>query len=200
MSEQELFGLMAVAEEQQKAVNAAIAGLAQERRALASAIESIKRAAADVPKAAGEAASTALRETTGQATKTAQNSINQAAEALNGAIGDVKSAGAWLSWKLAGVIALVGGAVVLALYLVGLALMPAADEIRGLRAERAELQANIAELKRHGGKIKLSTCGPTDRLCVEITPAQGDAQGQRDFQGSWVSNDNRHRYVIPKGY
>jgi hypothetical protein len=92
---------------------------------------------------------------------------------------------------------------VLAVYVLGRFMLPSeADrqEVERLRSEKAQLEANIADLTKRGGRIKLDRCGPANRVCVEITPAQGEGQGQADFQGSWVSNDNRHRYVIPKGY
>ena len=92
---------------------------------------------------------------------------------------------------------------VLAVYMLGRFMLPSnaeRQEVAQLRVEKAQLEANIANLAKRGGRIKLDRCGPANRLCVEITPAQGDGQGQADFQGSWLSNDNRHRYVIPKGY
>ena len=50
--QQQIFGLMAIAEEQQKAVKAAIDGLAAERAALAQAVQGIQKTARDAVSAA----------------------------------------------------------------------------------------------------------------------------------------------------
>lgn len=123
--------------------------------------------------------------------------------ALDEAAGQVSSAGAWLTFKA---VASVAGArlmMVLVVHTMGCFMLPSeADrqEVEQLRSEKAQLEANIADLAKRSGRIKLDRCGPDNRLCVKITPAQGEGQGQADFQGSRLSNDNRHRYVIPKGY
>lgn len=204
MTDHDKFSAMfAVMEEQQTAVQSAIAGLAQERKAMAAVIDSIKGTAGTLQKATGDAAAQAVGESIGQAPKAAAAALKQATEALEGATSKVRSAGAWLTFKSAASIAGVGLVMVLAVYVLGRSLLPSeADrqEVQRLRAEKAELEANIADLAKRGGRIKLSQCGPANRLCVEITPIQGDGPNQADFQGSWISNDNRHRYVIPKGY
>lgn len=196
----QLSALFAAALEQQEAAKAAVADLAQERKALAAAVEAIKNASNSLQTATGSAASKAVTESLSQAPKSAVTALNTATGALDEAADKVRNAGAWISWKFALVFALAGAAAVATNYAIGRFTLPDRAEIDALRSEKAELEANIADLTKRGGKIKLDKCGPANRLCVEITPAQGDGQGQADFQGSWVSNDNRHRYVIPKGY
>jgi len=198
-----LGAMFAVMEEQQAAVQAAIAGMAQERKAMAAVIDSIKGTSGTLQQATGDAAARAVVDSIGQAPKTAVAALNQAVGALDEAAGQVRSAGAWLTFKAAASVAGAGLVMVLAVYVLGRFMLPSeADrqEVERLRSEKAQLEANIADLTKRGGRIKLDRCGPANRVCVEITPAQGEGQGQADFQGSWVSNDNRHRYVIPKGY
>ncbi len=197
-----LGAMFAVMEEQQAAVQVAIAGMAQERKAMVAVIESIKDTSGTLQKATGDAAARAVVESIGQAPKTAVTALNQAVRALDEAAGQVHSAGAWLTFKAAACVAGVGLVMVLAVYALGHFMLPSeADrqEVAQLRAEKAQLEANIANLAKRGGRIKLERCGPANRLCVEITPAQAEGQGQADFQGAWVSNDRRHQYVIPKG-
>ncbi len=198
-----LGAMFAVMEEQQAAVKAAIAGMAQERKALAAAIDSIKGTAGTLQQTTGDAAARAVADSIGQAPKTAVAALNQAVGALDEAAGKVSGAGAWLTFKVAAAVAGVGLVLVLAMYGLGRFMLPGEaerKEVESLRVEKAQLEANIADLAKRGGRIKLDRCGPANRLCVEITPAQGEGQGQANFQGSWVSNDNRRQFVIPKGY
>lgn len=196
----QLSALFAAALEQQEAARAAVDGIEQERAKLAVAIDSIKNASSSLQMATGTAASKAVTETLGKASKTAAEALSVATEALDDAADQVRNAGAWISWKFALVCVFAGGAAVATSYTIGRFTLPDRAEIEALRSEKAELEENIADLAKRGGRIKLDRCGPAKRLCVEITPSQGEGQGQADFQGSWLSNDNRHRYIIPKGY
>lgn len=198
-----LGAMFAVMEEQQAAVQSAIAGLAQERKAMAAVIDSIKGTAGTLQKATGDAAAQAVGASIGEAPKAAVTALKQATGALEEAADKVSGAGAWLTFKVAAAVAGVGLVLVLAMYGLGRFMLPGEaerQEVQRLRDEKAQLEANIADLAKRGGKIKLDRCGPANRLCVEITPAQGDGAGQTNFQGSWVSNDNRRQFVIPKGY
>lgn len=196
----QLSALFAAALEQQEAAKAAVTDLAQERKALAAAVEAIKNASSSLQTATGSAASKAVTESLGQAPKSAVTALNTATKALDEAADKVRNAGAWISWKFALVFALAGAAAVATNYAIGRFTLPDQAEIEALRSEKAELEANIENLRKRGGKIKLDRCGPNNRLCVEITQSQGSDKGQTDFQGSWVSNDGSRRFVIPKGY
>lgn len=203
----DLSKLYGAALEQQEAVKAAVDGIAQERAKLVGAIEAIKNASSSIQKATGDAASRAITETLGKAPKTATDALGVATEALDDAADRVRDAGAWISWKFALVFALAGAVAVATNYAIGRFTLPDRAEIEAnraelvqLQAEKAELEANIAALAKRGGRIKLSTCGPANRLCVQITPKQGDAPGQTDYQGAWVSADNKTRFAIPSGY
>jgi len=198
-----LGAMFAVMEEQQAAVQSAIAGLAQERKAMAAVIDSIKGTAGTLQKATGDAAAQAVGESIGQAPKAAVAALNQATGALEEAAGEVRSAGAWLTFKAAASVAGVGLVMVLAVYVLGRFLLPSEaerQEVQRLRAEKAELEANIAELAKRGGKIQMTTCG--GRLCIEASTNQGkDDQGNPLALGGWTTSDSRKvPLVIPRGY
>lgn len=65
-------------------------------------------------------------------------------------------------------------------------LLPARGEIEALRATRAELTANIAQLNERGGRVELRRCGAQQRLCVRIdraAPRYGAAADYLVVQG-----------------
>lgn len=196
----QLSALFAAALEQQEAAKAAVDALVQERSKLSAAIESIKNTSSSLQTATGSAATKAVTETLSKAPKTAVEALGAATEALDDAADRVRDAGAWVSWKFAVVFALAGAAAVATNYAIGRFTLPDRAEIEALRSEKAELEANIADLARRGGRIKLEKCGSKDRLCMRITSKQGTAPGQTDFQGAWMNNDRSQHFVIPYGY
>jgi len=198
-----LGAMFAVMEEQQAAVQSAIAGLAQERKAMATAIDAMKNTSVTLQKATGDAAARAVVESIGHAPKTAAIALNQAVEALDEAADQVRGAGAWLTFKAAASVAGAGLVMVLAMYVLGRFLMPSdADrqELVQLRAEKFELEASIADLNKRGAKIKINTCG--NRLCIEASSNQGkDEAGNQVPMGAWQTVDGRKvALVIPRGY
>ena len=71
--------------------------------------------------------------------------------------------------------------------------VPSVGQMNQLRAERAELQASIADLTARGGRIQLNECddrGEKQRLCVRVDAAAGEF------------GDPQHGkvYMIVKGY
>lgn len=204
MDADDLGALYGMALKQQEAATDAINELAKERAQLSATIEALQNTSKSLQKAAGDAAAKAVTETLAQAPKTAQTAFDAAAGALDIAAGKVRTAGAWLTWQFAAVFILVGAAAVLTNYAIGYFTQSQIADLRlekaQLRLEKAELEANIADLSKQGGRIKLSTCGPGNRLCVQITTKQGSAPGQTDFQGGWMSEDKKKHFVIPHGY
>lgn len=204
MDADDLGALYGMALKQQEAATDAINELAKERAQLSATIEALQNTSSSLQKAAGDAAAKAVTETLAQAPKTAQTAFNAATGALDIAAGKVRTAGAWLTWQFAAVFILLGAAAVLTNYAIGYYTQSQIADLRlekaQLRLEKAELEANVADLAKRGGRIKLSTCGPANRLCVRITAKQGDAPGQTDYQGAWVSEDNKTRFAIPYGY
>jgi uncharacterized protein involved in exopolysaccharide biosynthesis len=66
-------------------------------------------------------------------------------------------------------------------------LTPSAAELDALRASRAELRANLAQLSAQGGRVQLRHCGDIPRLCVRVERA-----APRYGEGG--------EYAIVKGY
>ena len=222
--EEQLYGLMAAAVEQQKAVDAAIKGLATEKAAMAAArvaleavVVDVKRSATSasqqLQKAASEAVSIAVERSMAGASKTAASALSSATAPVISKLSDVvrvaaeaegrlRNAGAWFAWKWVAVAA--GGLFgVCALAYVSLAwemhkVSSLRDDQATLTADIAKMQANADALAKKGRRISLSKCGPDNRLCVEVASKQGD--GVDDYQGSWQSDDKLHQYVIPNGY
>lgn len=198
-----LSAMFAVMEEQQAAVQSAVAGLAQERKAMATTIDAMKSTSGTLQKATGDAAARAVVESIGQAPKTALIALDQAVAALDEAVDQMRSAGAWATYKAVAAISVVGLVMVLAMYGLGRFMMPSdadREEIAQLRAEKAELEANIADLTKRGARIKLNTCG--NRLCIEASSNQGkDQAGNPVPMGAWETVDGRKvALVIPRGY
>jgi cell division protein FtsB len=200
MDADELGALYGMALKQQEAATDAINELAKERAQLSATIEALQNTSKSLQKAAGDAAAKAVTETLAQAPKTAQTAFNAAAGALDVAAGKVRTAGAWLTWQFAVVFILVGVAAVLTNYAIGRFTLPDRAEIDALRSEKAELEANIADLAKRGGKIKFNTC--SGRICIEASSNQGkDAAGNPATMGSWRTTDGRDvALVIPRGY
>ena len=204
MDEHDKLGAMfAVMEEQQAAVQFAIAGLAQERKAMAAAIDAMKNTSVALQKATGDAATQAVVESIGHAPKASTTALNQAVGALNEAVNQVRGAGTWLTFKVAASVGSAGLVMVLAMYVLGRFMMPSeADrqELAQLRVEKAELEANIADLGKRGAKIKFTKCG--NRLCIEASSNQGkDEAGNQVSMGAWQTVDGRKvALVIPRGY
>ncbi len=192
--------LYGAVEDQQKIVTEAIRELVQERIKLTAAIEAIKDVSSSLQTATGTAASKAVIETLGKAPKTAVEALGVSTEALDDAVDRVRDAGAWISWKFALVFALAGAAAVATNYAIGRFTLPDPATIEVLRSEKAELEANIADLAKRGGKIKIVNCG--GRICIEASSNQGkDAAGNPAPMGSWRTTDGRDvALVIPRGY
>jgi hypothetical protein len=59
--------------------------------------------------------------------------------------------------------------------------LPSANEIAALRAERDRLIASISRLEQHGGKIDWRHCGDAARLCVRIDRSAPSFGDQADY-------------------
>jgi hypothetical protein len=195
---EELYGLMVVAREQQAAVSAAIEALAAERKEAAaqgSALsrqaavlaEVAKEASADLQKAAGSSARQAVAESMKATALALCGAFNASSQpvlaqlaALTGAAADtetrLRTLMGWLSvrWLLA--IAAGAAGLVIAGWFAGIASIAwQRREIEQLTKERAELTTEIASLHsqadalaRAGGRAHLQKCGDARRLCVRV--------------------------------
>jgi hypothetical protein len=186
--EQQLYGLMAIAEEQQKAVKAAIDGLAKERMALSQMASTVQKAAGS---AVGDAVIQSLAGVQDEAANAIRRALNPAVERLasvvqtaNEAERTLKNAGSWFAWKWVAMMAGCTGVLCLVSYA---AVEYQVNRVAELQAEKAELQTTINELANKGGRLKFSACG--GRLCVLVQDGS-----------TWSSKNSDDQWVIPKGY
>lgn len=202
VSEQELFGLMTVAQEQQQAAAVALERLEAQRAELNQTIEQARAAVREMEMAGkasaliiekatrlavSEAVSGALVAVRDETVKTLGGSVKPAVSALEGVTGRAEEAeqrlsqaAASFSWQWGALWA--GTAALLLAVVLGIVLLvvPTPDEI-------ARLQAEVANLEARGGKMNLITCGSERRLCVEI-----------DLNA--VEYGERRQFRILKGY
>jgi len=194
--QENLFALIEAAENQQKAAAAAITALKNERAALSTAIESLKNASGTLQKAAGDAAGQAVTKSLDKSLQTAEKAANRSIELLDTATDKVRAAGTWISFKIAAAVALVGALAIGAVYGIGQYMVSSTlQEITALRAEKIELQANVDDLAKRGGRAKLNNCG--GRLCIEASTNQGE--GYDGWVTPWKAK-NGANLVILRGY
>ena len=205
--QQQIFGLMAVAEEHQKAVAVAIDGLAAERAALAKERALLARVAQGIQKAARDAVSVAVEESLTGASETAVTAFTKAAGPFAGEVRKVaEQAGAaaekvdraaqWLGLKA---VAVAAGCIVI----VGLAAWGIVawerHQVVDLKKQIAQERATVAMLTKDGGRVRWSKCG--GRLCFEASSNQGTySNGGSLPLGGWTTTKGKVPLVIPKGY
>lgn len=172
-AQKQLFTLMTLAEEQQKALQVAIDGLAAERAALAKERAAVAQAAASVAgvagdvrkaaadsvpalqKAAGEAVSASIKQSFVGASDAAAKALREAAkpvisslsgvvEAASDAEDSIRRAGAWFAWKW---VAVAGGGAVGVCLLAYASLAWQLHQVRSLHEEKAALQDEIVQLQ-----------------------------------------------------
>jgi len=177
-AQQQLFGLMALAEEHQKAVQAAIEGLADERAALAvervavaeaaasvaGVADAVRRATADVVPALQGAAAKVLAASVkqslagvadtaakalGEATKPVIGSLSSVVQAAGEAEDSMRSAGAWFAWKW---VAVAGGGAVGVCLLAYASLAWQLHQVESLREEKAALQDEVVQLQANANE------------------------------------------------
>ena len=228
--DEQLYGLLAAADKQQNAVEAAIEGLsaeraaiARERAALSQAVISVaglagdvKRAAAEaVPamqKAVGEAVAASLTQSLagasamaaraiGEAAKPVINSLSGVVQAASDAEGSIRNAGQWFAWKW--VVVACGG-------LVGVCLVAYASlewqlhQVENLSEQKASLTADVAQLQANVEALKKKGGRIVIDTCggrLCIQASNNQGKGTEDWQGvNWLSSSKKIPLVIPRGY
>jgi hypothetical protein len=215
--QEKIFGLLALAEQQQKTVDEAIQKLEAERLALAEAQKKLIEAASHAKEvcdglvpAMGNAAGRAvmksvkksLDEISDEATTSLEEASNPFIERLNGVVnaaeqleGRFKKASHWFNWKWGALAAITAagciGSVVLASW--GMVawqqrqVSQLLEQREALTAEVSQLQAQANEWVKRGGRAKLQKCGDTGRLCVRV-----------DTQAGSFGKDGE--YMVLRGY
>ena len=210
--EDKIFGLIAVAEEHQKAAKAAIDGLAAERAAFAQAVQGIR-------KAAGEAVAGAAKQSLAGASETAVAAFSNASEPFTRKMEDVadkadkaadrvKSAARWIGVKaVAFAVAVAVGCIVVVGLAAWISLAWEHHRVSDLSAEAAQLREQIAqerdtvtELDKRGGRVHWDTCG--GRLCFEASSNQGTEGDGAAFRkdAGWITVNGKAPLVVPRGY
>jgi hypothetical protein len=206
ISEQELFGLMAVAQEQQQAVSGALQKLEDRQVALNAVIARAGTAVEEMNKAGHasaliiekatriaveKAVQAALASVQQQTQSTLADSINPAVKALQGVTAraeqaeeSLHQAASAISWKWAAILASTSCMLLASIVGLSMLLVPSPNEI-------ADLRANAAALEARGGKIQLVQCGPSNRLCAKI-----DVKANKST-GGWGTEG---QYMILQGY
>jgi len=199
ISEQELFGLMAIAQKQEKAVGEALENLENQQVGLHAVVARASSAAGEMHKAsyasaliiekatriavekAVEDALSGFRE---QSRSALVDSVNPALKALHGlaerageAEESMRAATRSFGWKWIGILVLTSFMLLTTIVGLSMLLVPSPNEI-------ADLRAAVAALEAKGGKVQLSVCGDKKRLCARIDPkaekgAKFGQEGQR---------------------
>jgi len=195
-AEDRLYGLMEVAERQQAAVQAALEGLAAERAALA-----LGRGVRDVQLGAQGAVRSAVAEGLAGAATQGVAAVQAATGPLLGELAEVTAQAGraqaalrgvvlWASWRLLGrLVATVASMVLLGWLASAVVLWWDAGAILAARAEKAQLQAEVAQLQANrdewakaGMLPKLERCGPKLRLCVRVNEEAGAFGTTSDYR------------------
>ena len=196
-----MFGLMAVAEEQQGAVQAALDGLAAERLALGREREGLAQERQALARSTREAVRGAVAESLAGAAGVAAETVREATRPLLGQLAGVADrAGeaeaalrrvvSWASWRLLGWVLTVAAMVLLVGWLAGVARSQWDERAIGLlQARKAVLEAEIAGLEgnrdalvRAGAWAKLERCGPKSRPCLRMDDKAGTFGPQADHR------------------
>ncbi len=225
--QKQLYGLIAVAEEQQKAVAAAIDDLAKERAALARERAALVQAAAQMAgqagavtqaalnaaptlqKAAGGAVSEALRVGLLNLSETATDALDEASKPLLGRMSMATQAASEASGTLADslsgfrqrlgrvVIGLSAGAVLV----VGLSAWGMVawqrHQVENLQRERQALTGEVEQLRANVAALAKKG----GRIKLEVCgPTDRLCVEVASNQGTWLDESRTRHFAVPKGY
>lgn len=183
--QKKIMAMMVLAEDQQKAAQAAIDGLTDMSAKVQKAVQVEIRAAMLSVESKTVDAFSGHSKAVGESVEAAHDAADAIQESIKG-----------VSWKLALVAFLAALGAVLAFSGAAYGLVAwQSHQVRSLAAEKtalveevSSLRAAAADFAKRAGKAKLTTCGDKGRLCVEI-----DRQA-----GGFFGDDGQ--YAIIKGY
>lgn len=206
VSEQDLYTLMVVAQDQQKAASEALQKLEDRQVALNAVIARAGTAVEEMNKAGHasaliiekatriaveKAVKDALASVQQQTQSTLDDSVTPAVKALQGVTAraeqaeeSLHQAASSISWKWAAIWTFTACGLLASIAGLSMLLVPSPIEI-------ADLRANVADLEARGGRIQLTTCGDRKRLCARIDP-----KAETELQ--W--GQNGQRWLILQGY
>ena len=200
--EDQLYGLMEIAERQQATVQAALEGLAAERAALARERQTFAQEVALLRAGTHATVSLAVAEGFAGAAGKGVEAVQVATQPLLGKLEDVTASAVraeaalrrvvlWASWRLLGWIMALIVTLVLLGWLTGNALVWwDTGTITQLQGEISALQANNDSWVKAGMLDRLERCAPGNRPCVEVN----------EDAGPFGSPGGPQDYRVLKGY
>jgi hypothetical protein len=206
--EDKIFGLIAVAEEHQKAVTTGIEGLAAERAALARAVKGLRGAAEEALEEAARQSLAGASETAvaafSKASEPFKKEMREVADKASDAAARVRSAAGWIGVKAVavtvGLIVIVGLTASISLAWEHHRVSDLSAEAAQLRSQIAQERVTVAELDKRGGRVHWDTCG--GRLCFEASSNQGTEGDGAAFRkdAGWITVNGKVPLVVPRGY
>jgi hypothetical protein len=202
-TEDRLFGLMEIAQGHQTAVQAALDGLAAERVALRKERETLAWEVRALERSMDTTVREAVKASLAGAATEGAAAVQAATQPLLGRLAAVtEGAGRaeaamrqvvlWASWKLLGwIMAAAAGLVLLGWLASTLVLWWDTGTIAAAQLQKAQLQAQVAELvANHEGWLKagmlgrIEHCGPKALPCIRVDEAAGgfESQGHVDYR------------------
>ena len=209
-TEDQLYGLMEIAERQQAAAQAILDGLAAERTALRQEREALAKAGADLALGTRAAAEQGVRTSLAGAATEGVAAVQAATRPLLGRLAEMtERAGQaeaalrrvvlWASWRLLGwAVAGVAGLVLLGWLMSVLTLWWDRGAITAVRVQKAQMQVEVAQMQaevaemqaNHDGWVKagmlskLERCSPGNRPCIRVNESAGvfEGQGHNDYR------------------
>jgi hypothetical protein len=200
-ADEQLYGLMEIAERQQAAVQTALEGLAAERLALQREREQLAHERQALARGTQTAVHSAVEASLARAASAGVQAVQAAAQPLLGRLDKVADEAGqaeaalrrvvlWASWRLLGWgVAAIASLVVLLWLASGAVLWWDAGAIGAARARKAELEAEIAQLQavrdgweKAGMLGRLERCGPKARPCVRVDEGAGGFGDRGDYR------------------
>lgn len=194
--QQRIMSMMVLAEDQQKAAQAAIDDLKAQQAALSDLAQGVQRAASQAARSAVHDAMSETIKGASAALDAGARDAQEAAEAAKTAAEAFPAVVGRVGWR----ITLIGAVAALLVVLIvagagALSLTWQQRQVDALRQQRADLVDEVASLKAgaeafaaKAGKAQLTTCGDKRRLCVLVDTKAGT------FGGGDAT------YVVIKGY
>jgi hypothetical protein len=200
-ADEQLYGLMEIAERQQAAVQTALEGLAVERVALQREREQLAAERQALERSTHRAVTVAVETSLERAGRAGIQAVQVAAQPLLGRL-DQMAAGAgeaeaalrrvvlWASWRLLGWgVAAIAGVGLLWWLASSAVLWWDAGAIVAAQARKAELEMEIGQLQatrdgwvRAGMLGKLERCGPKSRPCIRVDEGAGGFGERGDYR------------------
>jgi hypothetical protein len=127
--------------------------MAKECRDLSATVAALKHAAQTIQRGVEDAAGRSVRDALSRSLEDAEKVTHQALAMLRESTDQVREAGTWVSFKTAVAVGLVSALTLGAAYGLGQYMVASTlAELQDLRAQRAELQANVDNLAQRGGR------------------------------------------------